>query len=80
MPGLSLTDGLNLDRDDNIYALVAGRRLIDGKDNLPVCSETLMKFKPKKGKVISQSKELSIPLSPRNNAQAAGRRRHGVWR
>ncbi len=64
VPGLSLTDGMNLDRDDNIYALAAGRRLIDGKDTLPVCSETLMKFKPKVGKVISHSKELPIPLSP----------------
>jgi hypothetical protein len=66
VPGLGLTDGLAIDRDCNIYTVAAGRRLIDGKDglNTVVCSETLMKFKPKKGKVLSGSKETAIPLHP----------------
>jgi hypothetical protein len=64
VPGLSLSDGLFLDRDDNIYAVAAGRRLIDGKDSLPVSSETLIKFKPKRAKMLSLDKNNPVPLAP----------------
>jgi len=63
LPGLTLTDGLAMDRDDNIYVLAAARRMINGKDPLPTCSGTLMKFKPKKGKVLSSSKKNAVPLA-----------------
>jgi hypothetical protein len=65
-PGLGLTDGLAIDRDDNIYAVAAGRRQLNGADGLKmvVCSETLMKLKPKKAKVLSRDKGLAVPLSP----------------
>ena len=61
LPGMTLTDGLAMDRDDNIYVLAAARRMINGKDPLPTCSGTLMKFKPKKGKVLSSGKK-NVPV------------------
>ena len=42
VPGLPLTDGLFIDRSDNVYALVAGRRMLDGKPYPLITSETLM--------------------------------------
>jgi hypothetical protein len=63
VPGLPLTDGLLMDRNDGIYALVAARRVLDGKPYLLITAETLMKFKPKQGKVLSSGK-VDIPLPP----------------
>ncbi|MCG3178226.1 MAG: hypothetical protein BIFFINMI_00551 [Phycisphaerae bacterium] len=66
VPGLSITDGLAIDRDDNIYALWAARRLLPGQNAssntpqregyLPISSETLVKFKPGQAKILSTSK------------------------
>ncbi len=71
VPGLTMTDGLSIDRDDNIYALWAARRLLPGQNAsstspesegyLPISSETLVKFKPGKGKVLS-SKGAAVDL------------------
>ncbi len=61
VPGLPLTDGLFIDRDDNVYALVAARRLLDGKPYPLITAETLMKFKPGQAKVLSSGK-VDIPL------------------
>lgn len=61
-PGLGLTDGLAIDNDDNIYALVDGARIIDGKPFFDPCSETLVKAKPNQVKVLSDSKRVEIPL------------------
>ena len=65
-PGLGLTDGLAIDNDDNIYALVDGARVIDGKPFFDPCSETLVKVKPNKVKVLSDSKRVDVPLANDN--------------
>jgi len=67
VPGLTMTDGLAIDKGDNIYALWAARRLLPGQDPskevLPISSETLVKFKPKQGKVLCRNKT-DIALHP----------------
>jgi hypothetical protein len=64
VPGLPMTDGLAIDKDGSIYALVAGRRVLgDGKSFPLECAETLMKFKPRKTKFLSTANTCPIPLS-----------------
>jgi len=76
VPGLTMTDGLQIDKDDNVYALWAARRLLPGQnpgDNtpaakgfLPISSETLVKFKPGKAKVLSLDRaDLPLPADMR---------------
>jgi hypothetical protein len=62
VPGLTMTDGLHIDKDNNVYALWAARRLWPGQNSadnepthkgfLPVSSQTLVKFRSGKGKVL----------------------------
>jgi hypothetical protein len=63
VPGLGLTDGLAMDKDDNIYALTAMNRILGGKRYLLKGGETLVKVKAKKTKVISTSKGLPLPIA-----------------
>ncbi len=65
VPGMALTDGLALDREDNIYLMAAANRV--EKDTEPYLphAETLIKVKPKAAKVISASKSKNTePLPP----------------
>ena len=62
--GLPMTDGLAMDRNDNIYALLAANRVLDGKEYPLERAETLMKFKPKAGKILSTNKGMPVPLPP----------------
>ena len=61
--GLPMTDGLAMDKDDNLYALVAADRVLDGKEYPLWRSETLMKFKPKDGRIVSASKRATLPMA-----------------
>lgn len=61
-PGLGLTDGIAIDNDDNVYVLADGARVINGEPFFDRCSETLIKAKPNKVKVISDNKRAEIPL------------------
>jgi hypothetical protein len=61
--GLPMTDGLAMDRDDNIYALVAANRVLDGKEYPLERAETLIKFPPGKGRVLSTSKRAPLRLA-----------------
>ncbi|MCK6472890.1 MAG: hypothetical protein L6R28_14195 [Planctomycetes bacterium] len=69
VPGLGMTDFLGIDRDDHIYAVAAARRLADGKDVLEQVwmSETLVKVKPQKAKVLNESNRNPVPL-PKDGA------------
>jgi hypothetical protein len=64
-PGLGITDGIAIDNDDNIYALADGARIIDGKVFFDKSSETLIKVKPNKSKVLGENRA-EIPL-PKDN-------------
>ncbi|MCX7805544.1 MAG: hypothetical protein N3A38_10195, partial [Planctomycetota bacterium] len=72
--GLPMTDGLAMDRDDNIYVLVAANRVLDGREYPLERAETLMKFKPKQGRIVSSKKDAPIPLAP----DAAPKRPHDI--
>lgn len=65
-PGIGITDGIAIDNDDNIYSLVDGARIIDGKTFFDRTSETLIKVKPNKAKIFSDSKRVDIPLANSN--------------
>jgi hypothetical protein len=60
--GLPMTDGLAIDKDDHLYALVAANRVLDGQEYLLERAETLMKFAPRRGRFLSTRKELPTPL------------------
>ncbi|MGQ9662238.1 MAG: hypothetical protein ACUVWX_07880 [Kiritimatiellia bacterium] len=64
VPGLPMTDGLAMDKDDNIYVLVAANRVLDEKEYPLERAETLMKFRPKKGKLVSSKKDCPVPIDP----------------
>jgi len=61
--GLPQLDGVHIDKDDNIYVMARPTRVFGGKRYFNYMSETLMKFKPGKGKVIVGGRA-PIPLSP----------------
>ncbi len=61
--GLPQLDGVHIDKDDNIYVMATPTRVFGGKRYFNYMSETLMKFKPGKGKVIVGGRA-PIPLSP----------------
>jgi len=61
--GLPMTDGLAMDKDDNIYVLAAANRALDGKEYPLERAETLMKFEPGKGRIISLSKRAPIRIA-----------------
>lgn len=69
VPGLPMTDGLALDRDDNLYALVAANRMLDGKEYPLERAETLMKFKAKRGQIISTRKNVPVPVTREQGPQ-----------
>jgi NHL repeat-containing protein len=60
--GLPMTDGLAMDKDGNVYALLAANRVLDGKEYPLERSETLIKFKLKGGKIISAGKKAALRL------------------
>ena len=75
--GLPQLDGMHLDRDNNIYVMATPTRVLDGKRYFNYMSETLVKFPPKKGKIIRSGKRSPIPLSdaakPKRPQELSGR-------
>jgi len=61
--GLPMTDGLAMDKDDNLYVLAAANRVLDGKEYPLERAETLMKFRPGKGRIVSTSKRAPIQIT-----------------
>ncbi|MGQ9660913.1 MAG: hypothetical protein ACUVWX_01070 [Kiritimatiellia bacterium] len=53
IPGTTMLNGIEMDRENNIYVMAAANRILDGKPYWNEMAGTLMKFKPKQGKVIS---------------------------
>jgi hypothetical protein len=62
-PGTTLLCGTAVDNDDNLYLLADSTRAYGGKKYFNEMTGTLMKFKPRKGKVVSKSRG-PVPLSP----------------
>jgi hypothetical protein len=63
IPGTGIVDGIEIDKDDNIYIMAAANRILDGKPYWNEMAGTVMKFKAKRGRVIS-SGAVDVPASP----------------
>ncbi|PCJ60589.1 MAG: hypothetical protein COA79_08440 [Planctomycetota bacterium] len=67
VPGLAAnTYGVGLDTQDNIYLMSSGTRIYNQKKHHSNESGTLMKFPPKKGKILSTGKKVELKLDPEN--------------
>jgi hypothetical protein len=60
IPGIAITDGVQIDKDDNVYALMNPMRTPNGKKVFNPLTETLVKYKPKNGKIITSGN--AVPL------------------
>ncbi len=56
--GLVDTYGVGLDAEDNVYVMAAPTRIIDGDRYFNRLSGTLMKFRPGRGRIVSQNSHL----------------------
>jgi hypothetical protein len=61
-PGLVNSDGIGIDKDDNLYVMASPNRVLDGKSYLVGTAETLVKIKPGKGRFLSNSGNVLVPL------------------
>lgn len=78
VPGAAQLDGVAIDRDDNIYVMHTPTRSLDGKPYFNHMSETLMKVKPKKAKVITSSKRAPVPV-PKGSPPKPKQDLEGFW-
>ncbi|MCX7805470.1 MAG: hypothetical protein N3A38_09815, partial [Planctomycetota bacterium] len=64
VPGVGQVDGVAIDRDDNVYFMLAANRVLDGKPYLNRVSETLIKVRPRPGlKIVTLDPRAPIPLN-----------------
>jgi NHL repeat-containing protein len=63
IPGLADLYGVGIDAKNNIYVMSAATRVLDGKLHFNDMTGTVMKFAPGKGRVITTSKRIPVPLS-----------------
>ncbi len=66
VPGLAKADGVGIDNDDNIYVMSTASRVLDGTRYFNDMTETLMKVRQKKVRVVSGSKKAYVPLADEN--------------
>ncbi|QDU97577.1 NHL repeat protein [Lignipirellula cremea] len=64
LPGAVQLDGIQIDRNDDLYALSSTTRILDGKPYFNDMTETLVKIKPGAGRFIGDSDKAVLPLSP----------------
>jgi sugar lactone lactonase YvrE len=62
VPGVAQVDGVEIDKDLNLYFMHSPRRVVGGKPYFNVASSTLMKTRPCAAKVLSTA-SAEIPLS-----------------
>ena len=87
-PGIGHLDGIGIDRNDNIYVMVGATRVMNGKKfsqekNAHNVTETLIKVKPRKAKVVSTSSRVPVVLSkeaqPKRSPDITGKLGAGGW-
>jgi len=62
-PGMTVTDGVGIDKDDNIYALAAPTRMLDGKPYPVSTTGTLLKIRPGRAKLLTAGKDgMPVPM------------------
>jgi hypothetical protein len=65
VPGLTLTHGVKIDKDGDLYCLAMQNRVFGGKPYFNPATCTLIKFKPKKGRIVgTHKKAVPVPLKP----------------
>lgn len=62
LPGVGQCDGVGLDRDNNVYVMQAPSRVYGGKRYFNEMSETLIKARVNKGKIIASTPAAPIAL------------------
>lgn len=62
VPGAVQIDGVQIDKDDNIYALSSTTRILDGKPYFNDMTETLVKVKPRHCKFVGGSDRAAVQL------------------
>jgi len=63
LPGVGQVDGVAMDRDDSIYLMHTPTRVLGGKKYFNEMTETLIKVKPKKARVVCNAHGLPVPLN-----------------
>jgi hypothetical protein len=80
VPGVAQVDGVEVDKDLNVYVMQTPRRIVDGKPYFCVTSSTLMKTRPKAVKILSSSTtELPMPADTRPKRPADFFRHGDMW-
>ncbi|MCK6474034.1 MAG: hypothetical protein L6R28_20110, partial [Planctomycetes bacterium] len=82
VPGLPDLYGLEIDEHDDLYLLSAATRVFDGKRYYNDMAGTLMKFRPKNGKVLSDSAhEIKLPdaSKPKRPIDVTSSMQGGAW-
>lgn len=62
IPGLGTLNGVAIDNEEGLYVLSAAPRVYDGKPHFNFLAGTVMKFRPNKGRLLSDSDRNPIPL------------------
>lgn len=63
VPGCPQTDGVFLDKNDNVYIMAVPARQLKGKELDDGMSSTIIKFNQQKGKFISRGGEVPLPVA-----------------
>jgi len=78
IPGIRILNGVHLDRAGNLYVMAARSRVLDGTPYPNEMAGTLIKFKPRAGKVLSPSDRVAIPL-PESDRPKRPTELKGFW-
>jgi len=65
LPGISNADGINLDKDDNVYVLSDACRIKDGKRYFNDATCTLIKARPQKTRILSPKAQVPLTAASR---------------
>ncbi|MCK6471236.1 MAG: hypothetical protein L6R28_05775 [Planctomycetes bacterium] len=76
--GAPQTDGVFIDKDRNVYMMATPARRFDGKPPQDGMSSTLLKFPAKKGRFLSSSPQIPIPL-PKDSYPQRKQEITGYW-
>ena len=63
VPGLSITHGIGIDRDDALYVMDTAQPYVDGKPWFNRSAGALIKFRPGQGRILSPGVVIPLPRS-----------------
>ena len=63
LPGIAKSDGLGIDRDDNLYIMSTTTRILDGQRYFNDMTGTIIKVAARKAKVLSDTTTAPVPLT-----------------